>query len=76
MFSRDCVFSFGRVLTRKYFLTILSEKKRREPFYFDKKTRLSSNDSQHYLKILSRSAGQPRRQHEHGAKIRRATEVL
>ena len=26
------------------------------------------NDSQHYLKILSKSAGQHRRQHEHGAK--------
>ena len=29
-----------------------------------------SNDSQHYLKILLKSAGQPRRKHEHGAKNR------
>ena len=47
---------------------ILSEKNE-EPFFFDKKTRLSSNDSQQYLKIVSKNAGQPRRQHEHGAKI-------
>ena len=41
----------------------------------DKKSRLSSNDSHHHLKILSKSAGQPRRQHKHGAK-NRATAVL
>ena len=50
------------------YLKILSEKTEK-PLVFDKKTRSSSNDSQHYLKKLSKSAGQHGRQHEHGAKI-------
>ena len=57
---------WGRVLTRKYYLKILSENWRAILFY--KRTTSSSNDSQYYLKILSKSAGQHRRQHEHGAK--------
>ena len=65
----------GRVLTTKYYLEILSGKTE-EILFFIEKTRSSSNDSQHYLKILSKNAGQHRRQHEHGANIGLRTAVL
>ena len=66
-FTYACDIRVGLVLTSKYYLKLLSEKNE-DPFFSDKKTRLSSNDSQHDLKILPKSAGQHRRQHEHGAK--------
>ena len=68
------IHTLGPVLTRKYYLKILSEKNE-EPFFFDKKTRLVSKESQHHLKILPKSAGQP----SHAARARakdRGTAVL
>ena len=74
--EKNLTFVSGRVLTRKYYLKRLSAKKESVfQIFWIKRTRLISTGSQRYLTILSKSAGQPRRNYEQGAK-NRATSVF